>query len=287
MQRLTIAQRLIIVALLPLVAVLLGRLAGAALPLPETGIPATLAPYAFVLGVGVLALATAVLVARSLTVPLAQAGDTIDAIARADLDGLPEQDGGNEIDRLLAGLDRLAALVGEQHRRDLVLIDVDRKRQTARRTNLSNMASDLKDATEAGMCSIAEGSFALRTKADDMRSALEVVREASDGTARAAESSRALNDEATRFSEQIIVAIGAIAEQVGRGSLASRDAVQRAGNSREIIKALAAAADDIGEIVGVINGIAEQTNLLALNATIEAARAGAPPDAASPSSHRR
>ena len=83
-----------------------------------------------------------------------------------------------------------------------------------------------------------------------------------------------MNAEATRFSEQIIAAIGAIADQVERGSAASREAVERAANSRDIIKALASAADDIGEIVGVIDAIASQTNLLALNATIEAARAG-------------
>ena len=80
--------------------------------------------------------------------------------------------------------------------------------------------------------------------------------------------------EATRFSEQIIAAIGAIADQVERGSAASREAVERAAGSRDIINALASAADDIGEIVGVIDAIASQTNLLALNATIEAARAG-------------
>jgi methyl-accepting chemotaxis protein len=277
MQRLTIAERLIAVAVLPLVTVLAARLLGTGLLLPETGALATVTPYAFGLAAIALAVAIAVVVARSLSGPLVQACETIDAIARAELDNRPEQgdDRRSEVDRLVAGIDRLAELVGEQQRRDLVLIDVDRKRQSARRTNLSNMASALKDATETGMSSIAEGSFALRAKADDMRAALEMVRDASDDTAHAAKSSRAMNDEATRFSEQIIVAIGAIAEQVGRGSVASRDAVQRAHSAREIINALASAADDIGEIVGVINSISDQTNLLALNATIEAARAGA------------
>lgn len=37
---------------------------------------------------------------------------------------------------------------------------------------------------------------------------------------------------------------------------------------------LSASAEEVGEIVTVINGVAEQTNLLALNAAIEAARAG-------------
>jgi len=44
--------------------------------------------------------------------------------------------------------------------------------------------------------------------------------------------------------------------------------------SAESISKLARSADQIGEIIGVIDDIADQTNLLALNAAIEAARAG-------------
>jgi|GEM_PF-1870767 len=44
--------------------------------------------------------------------------------------------------------------------------------------------------------------------------------------------------------------------------------------SSELISELNARAEEIGNVIGVINGIAEQTNLLALNAAIEAARAG-------------
>ena len=44
--------------------------------------------------------------------------------------------------------------------------------------------------------------------------------------------------------------------------------------SADSIAKLAKSADQIGEIIGVIDDIADQTNLLALNAAIEAARAG-------------
>lgn len=42
----------------------------------------------------------------------------------------------------------------------------------------------------------------------------------------------------------------------------------------ETLQGLAAEAENIGEVLDIIEGIAEQTNLLALNAAIEAARAG-------------
>ena len=275
LQRLTITQRMLVVVLLPLILLMLARNFGAPWPWFENALPG-LGAFGFYFGVVAFAVALAFAASRSLARPLEDAGVTIDAIVRAELDGIPQEadDRCTEIERLMVGIDQLAELLREQHRRDLVLIDVDRKQQSDRRVNLSNMASELEQATEVGMHSIVQGSFALRAQANEMRTALEMVRTASDDTARAAESSRAMNNEATRFSEQVIAAIGSIAEQVERGSAASRDAVQRAAGSRDIINALAAAADDIGEIVGVINAVAAQTNLLALNATIEAARAG-------------
>src|SRR5207247_587062 len=104
--------------------------------------------------------------------------------------------------------------------------------------------------------------------------ALQTVHAAATETVQAAESSRAINDAATALSHEVIAGIGAIAEQIRRGSDLGGAAVKRARGSRETIDALARAANDIGEIVGVISAIADQTNLLALNAAIEAARAG-------------
>jgi len=83
-----------------------------------------------------------------------------------------------------------------------------------------------------------------------------------------------MNQAAGQLSDQVIRAITEISEQVRRGSGLGREAVVRANASRATIDALARAANQIGDIVTVINDIASQTNLLALNATIEAARAG-------------
>lgn len=53
-----------------------------------------------------------------------------------------------------------------------------------------------------------------------------------------------------------------------------QDIVASATRTGEIVSSLASRADQIGNVIQVIEDIADQTNLLALNAAIEAARAG-------------
>ncbi|MFN3201212.1 MAG: methyl-accepting chemotaxis protein [Bradymonadia bacterium] len=69
-------------------------------------------------------------------------------------------------------------------------------------------------------------------------------------------------------------AIDEITSQVGESSDVIYQALAVAGKTQEIVGSLAESAQEIGDVVGLIDEIAEQTNLLALNATIEAARAG-------------
>jgi methyl-accepting chemotaxis protein len=64
---------------------------------------------------------------------------------------------------------------------------------------------------------------------------------------------------------------GSIVSETIQGMQRIAQVVRESGDS---IQKLATSADQIGEIIGVIDDIADQTNLLALNAAIEAARAG-------------
>ncbi|MFC7610296.1 methyl-accepting chemotaxis protein [Teichococcus aestuarii] len=61
---------------------------------------------------------------------------------------------------------------------------------------------------------------------------------------------------------------------VERSTTVSARAAEDAQRTDATVRALSAAAQRIGDVVGLISSIAGQTNLLALNATIEAARAG-------------
>ena len=75
-------------------------------------------------------------------------------------------------------------------------------------------------------------------------------------------------------SEQLLVSIEEITQQVVQSTIAVRNSVERTVETNAGMNRLAAAAQKVGDVVSLISRIAAQTNLLALNATIEAARAG-------------
>jgi methyl-accepting chemotaxis protein len=77
-----------------------------------------------------------------------------------------------------------------------------------------------------------------------------------------------------RASEELSASIGEIETQVVRTRSVVLEASRTTTATTQTIGGLAEKAQQIGEIIGLIQAIAAQTNLLALNATIEAARAG-------------
>jgi methyl-accepting chemotaxis protein len=269
MQHLTIGERLLAVVVVASSALLLRGV----LPLPAA---ACGDGWALCIDAGLIliVLGVAAAVARSLSRTMERAAAALDILARGEPCAVASPPTRGEMGRLWQAIGRLNHEARERERREREQSALDQGQKAARRANLTDMAKQVETATEGGMVPIVDGSAALRGKAEDMRAALEAAHAASTETLRAAEGSRAMNDAATRLSQDVMTAIGDIAGQIQRSSQIGHDAVQRAHDSRATIDALAKAANDIGEIVGVITSIAEQTNLLALNATIEAARAG-------------
>lgn len=91
----------------------------------------------------------------------------------------------------------------------------------------------------------------------------EAVSEAATGAAAAAAA-----------SDEFAMSIGEISRQAASSSELASRAGEIAEQADGTIGGLASAAEQIGEIVGLISTIAKRTNLLALNASIEAARGG-------------
>ncbi len=81
-------------------------------------------------------------------------------------------------------------------------------------------------------------------------------------------------DSMAAATEQMAATVRDIAHQVVQSTAIVGEGKRQAESTDLTVRALAEAADRIGQVVKLIHDIAAQTNLLALNATIEAARAG-------------
>jgi methyl-accepting chemotaxis protein len=86
-------------------------------------------------------------------------------------------------------------------------------------------------------------------------------------------SGESYNSLAVTISE-VSASIREIAGNCAKESEVTRTAMERAWRMKEMVDRLASSAEEIRNVLNLINAIATKTNLLALNATIEAARAG-------------
>lgn len=75
-------------------------------------------------------------------------------------------------------------------------------------------------------------------------------------------------------AEELSMSLQEITRQVDASAKLSRETMDVAETTDEVVGKLASSAGEIGNVIELIGNIASQTNLLALNATIEAARAG-------------
>ncbi len=121
---------------------------------------------------------------------------------------------------------------------------------------------------------VAAASSELETTSRSMASTAE---ESSERTAEVSSSMEVANSGATAAaaaSDEFAMSIGEISRQAASSAELARQATDAATEADATISQLSDSADQVGEIVELIQTIAQRTNLLALNASIEAARGG-------------
>jgi len=185
-------------------------------------------------------------------------------------------------------------IVDEQRRRDQEEVErrsaeLARERETAATLAESVRALEAQQARSEAIVKLAMAFRAtVGAVADDVAAAAAEMREASAAMAQLAGETGARSETADQSAaaaaagiqsivaatEQLAGSVRDVAARVDVASSTAGAAVREAAEADRIMRALIAAADQIGAIVGLITAIAGQTNLLALNATIEAARAG-------------
>ncbi len=178
------------------------------------------------------------LITRSITGPLREAVEAVEAVAAGDLSRAIEVQGKDEAAMLLHGL---------------------RTMQEALRQLVGNVRSST-ESIQLASGEVAQGSQDLSVRTE--RSAGSVQETASSME----EISGAIRQtaESARVATELVATTTRTAVDGGR--IASR--------MKSTMDRITEHSDRIGDIVGVINGIAFQTNILALNAAVEAARAG-------------
>jgi methyl-accepting chemotaxis protein len=166
------------------------------------------------------------------------------------------------------------------------------KTQAIEKERLSLEQSDVSKATQARASHMAALAERFRREAQDMLDALNSASEnlgengrqllniAEENERRSLSAVSSMNNSAENVhnvasaTTELSASIGVIGSQAVRSAEIASQAVIEAERTNSSMTELSRCADQIGEVVELINSIAQQTNLLALNATIESARAG-------------
>ena len=191
---------------------------------------------------GVLALAlgglSALLIARSITQPLARAQVAVGRLAEGDLTVTLQAEGQDEIAQLVGALsemkEHLLSTVSHVHHNAECLASVSEQISQGNH-DMSQRTEEQASALEQTSASMEELGSTARHNADNVRQANQLALGASG----------------------VAVEGGKVVDQVV-----------------ETMKGIDEASKKISDIITVIDGIAFQTNILALNAAVEAARAG-------------
>jgi methyl-accepting chemotaxis protein len=238
--------------------------------------------------IGIIA---AFFIARGISRPVSEMSRVAMEIAQGDIDHNIEVQSKDEIG-VLAGSFRdlisymksMASAAESIATNDLTKTVEPRSERDVLGTSFKTMTHNLSDMVRQ----LRDGSTQLVTAATEVASSAEQMsRGAKDQTDQMAQVSTAVEEmtativESSKNASEATTGARSAADTAGTGGQIVNETIQgmqRIANvvreSAQSIGKLAKSADQIGEIIGVIDDIADQTNLLALNAAIEAARAG-------------
>ena len=146
--------------------------------------------------------------------------------------------------------------------------------QEARQQRIDALTNAFEESVTAVLQSVSASAEEMERIAQTLSMAAQQATGESAAVASASEQATSNVQTVAVSAEELTASIGEISGQIARSAKIAKEAAEAAESTNETIQVLSESAQQIGDVVTLINDIAEQTNLLALNATIEAARAG-------------
>jgi methyl-accepting chemotaxis protein len=229
------------------------------------------------LGLGILALATAALiVTRSVIRPLRALTDAMRELAEGNfgvvLPGLGRRD---EVGDMAQAVETFK-VNAEQKARNEAEAKIKQNQTAAqqRKADMIRLADGFEKAVGEIVKTVSSASTELEASATALTSSAGRSEELTIMVAAVSEKATINVKSVASATEEMASSVNEIGRQVQESARMANEAVDQARITNSRVSELSKAAARIGDVVELINTIAGQTNLLALNATIEAARAG-------------
>jgi methyl-accepting chemotaxis protein len=146
--------------------------------------------------------------------------------------------------------------------------------QEARRGLIDGAIHSFRDSVESVLKTATDSAAAMRSTAQALSASSGETSHRAAGAVHASNEASANVGAAAAAANELLSSIAEISRQLTQATELIKSAVAEAHSTNDEIVGLARAAQEIGDVVKLIQSVAGQTNLLALNATIEAARAG-------------
>ena len=211
------------------------------------------------------------LIARDISGTVSELTDASERLATGDksiqIPGLERRDelGGlaRSLHVFLRAAFRFEAMAAEKE-----ALSADRKK------DLQRLAVQFESTVGEVVNSVAAASSQLNATASAMAASAEQATLQSQSVTYSMEQASGGVTAAAAASDEFAMSIGEISRQASHSAELARKASDDAEGADATISALASSAEQVGQIVELIQSIAQRTNLLALNASIEAARGG-------------
>jgi methyl-accepting chemotaxis protein len=187
---------------------------------------------------------------------------------------VPAQNRGDEIGKMAREVQAFKQEIVEKLRLRAEMKEKEQQEIMARRAAMMKMADDFDSNVKGVVSTVSSAATEMQGSAKAMAGIADGTSKQSAAVAAAAEEAAANVQTVASAAEELNASIGEITRQIGDSVRVASSCVAEAEATGEVMQSLSKAADDIGNVVKLIEGIASQVNLLALNATIEAARAG-------------